>query len=149
VKVGEKGCSYSSKSLLLALKAYNYGSVYSRGIPTSNALPDADRRNKFIEFTEKAFGGIVKEKHVNDDQTIMHAQITIGVSVIMFSEARGEWKPIPGSLFIYVEDADESFKKAKDAGATVVMEPADQEYGRACGVKDPCDNTWWITSVKG
>ena len=38
-------------------------------------------------------------------------------------------------------------EKALQAGATSVMPPADQDYGRSCGVKDPCGNTWWITSV--
>jgi PhnB protein len=103
--------------------------------------------NKFIEFMEKTFDAKVTEKHMNEDQTIRHGQITVGKSVIMFGEAQGEWLPIPGSLFVYVESADETFKRATDAGATVVMGLTDQEYGRTCGVKDPCDNAWWITSI--
>ena len=46
------------------------------------------------------------------------------------------------------ENADESYKKAIDEGATTVMELSDQDYGRTCGVSDPFGNTWWITSVK-
>jgi len=58
-----------------------------------------------------------------------------------------DWLPQPAGLFIYVENADEGFRKAKEAGAQVIMEPVDREYGRSCGVKDPFGNTWWITSV--
>jgi len=50
---------------------------------------------------------------------------------------------------VYVEDADAAYKLALDNGATSLMPPADQDYGRTCGVKDPFGNTWWITSVKG
>jgi len=28
------------------------------------------------------------------------------------------------------------------------MQLSDQSYGRTCGVKDPCGNSWWITSVE-
>jgi len=53
-------------------------------------------------------------------------------------------------LFIYVHDADLTYKKALAAGAATVPgnEPSDKDYGRTCGVTDPFGNTWWITSVK-
>ncbi len=52
-------------------------------------------------------------------------------------------------MFIYVDDADTAYQKALTAGATTVegQEPSDKEYGRACGIKDPFGNTWWITSA--
>lgn len=65
----------------------------------------------------------------------------------MCAESVEDWLPQTAGLFTYVENADESFRKAKEAGAETIMEPVDREYGRSCGVKDPCDNTWWITSV--
>jgi uncharacterized glyoxalase superfamily protein PhnB len=48
-----------------------------------------------------------------------------------------------------VSDADRSYAAALAAGATSVMSPADQDYGRSCGVKDTNGNTWWITSAPG
>jgi uncharacterized glyoxalase superfamily protein PhnB len=66
----------------------------------------------------------------------------------MFCNEREQWKAQPGQLFIYVEDADSTYRTALQHGATNVMELSDQPYGRTCGVKDPCGNTWWITSVK-
>ena len=55
---------------------------------------------------------------------------------------------MPAGLFIYVEDADETYKKAIEEGATVVTTLSDQAYGRSGGVKDPFGNTWWITAAK-
>jgi uncharacterized glyoxalase superfamily protein PhnB len=51
-------------------------------------------------------------------------------------------------MFVYVDNADEIYQKALQEGAVSIMEPADQSYGRSCGVEDPYGNTWWITSVK-
>ena len=50
-------------------------------------------------------------------------------------------------MFVYVEDADETYKKAVENGAETVMPPDDQPYGRSCGVTDPFGNVWWITSI--
>ena len=66
---------------------------------------------------------------------------------MMFSQSRDPWKPATANLFVYVNDADETYQKAIAAGATTVMEMADQEYGRSGGVTDPFWNVWWITST--
>ena len=39
------------------------------------------------------------------------------------------------------------FQRAVEAGAEVIMEPADQFYGDRHGaVKDPCGNSWYIAT---
>jgi uncharacterized glyoxalase superfamily protein PhnB len=48
---------------------------------------------------------------------------------------------------VYVSDTDAVYKKALAAGATSVMEPADQFYGdRNAGVQDASGNMWWIAT---
>ena len=90
----------------------------------------------------------VRHKHIREDgHTIQHAEVDIEGSIIMFAQSTDEYPAKPGYLFTYVEDADESYKKAVENGATTVNEPSDQPYGRSCGIKDPNENTWWITSV--
>jgi PhnB protein len=105
----------------------------------------------FIEFTKAVFNAEVS-LHMHqmrpDNKTVMHSEIRIGGSTIMFSDATEQWKEQVANLFIYVENADDTFKKAVDRGAAVVMELSDQSYGRTCGVKDPFGNTWWITATK-
>jgi PhnB protein len=101
----------------------------------------------FISFTQKVFDATEKFKTMRDEHTIMHAEISIGESVIMMADATDQFKQQNAGLFIYVDDCDAVFQKALDNGATTVMEPADQSYGRSGGVKDAFGNTWWITSV--
>lgn len=103
---------------------------------------------KFINFTTSVFEAEVIAKHLqNDGKNIMHAEVRIGEMVIMFAEATDQWTAETGSIFIYVENADTTYKTALREGATSLMEPEDKEYGRSCGIKDPTGVTWWITSV--
>ena len=103
---------------------------------------------KFIAFTEKVFGATQTYKAMRDETTIMHAEIMIGESTIMLADATDKYKSQPAGLFVYVEDADETFKKAMEAKVKVISQVADQPYGRSGGVTDPFGNIWWITSVK-
>ncbi len=105
---------------------------------------------KFTDFTQAVFNAkVIQHKLHEDGKAIMHAEISIGGSTIMYTEAREPWKLQTANLFVYVASADESYQKAIDSGATSVMELSDQDYGRTCGVIDPFGNTWWITSVSG
>ncbi len=71
----------------------------------------------------------------------------IGDSIVMMAEPFGEWKSMPASLYLYTEDVDASYKRALEAGAASVSEPADQFYGdRSAGVKDPSGNYWGIAT---
>ncbi len=107
-----------------------------------------DNADQFAMFTEKVFGGRQQQLHLRDDgKTIMHAEININGQVIMYAAATPEYPVMPAGLFIYVDDADSSYQSALSNGASTVMELSDQPYGRTCGIKDPCGNTWWITSV--
>ncbi|MDJ0841237.1 MAG: VOC family protein [Acidobacteriota bacterium] len=102
---------------------------------------------KLIAFLETAFGGEVTEKMEMPDGSIMHAEVLIGDSVVMAGSAR-EGNPANDSmLYMYVEDCDAVYKRALEAGATSVMEPATQFYGdRSGGVKGPCGNQWWVAT---
>src|SRR5664279_2115030 len=99
---------------------------------------------QFIAFMQKVFDITETYKSKRDEHTIMHAEIMIGGSTIMLADSTEKFREQPAGLFIYVDDADEIFKKAIDAGATSVTDVADQAYGRSGGVKDPFGNTWWI-----
>lgn len=103
----------------------------------------------FIDFTQRVFNADAGMKRLRDDaDTIMHAEIMISGSTIMFCEASDQWAVANANLFIYVDDADVTYNLAIANGASTVMELSDQDYGRTCGVTDPFGNTWWITSIK-
>ncbi|MEO6221359.1 MAG: VOC family protein [Ginsengibacter sp.] len=105
---------------------------------------------KFIEFTEKVFNAVENKskRHMRDENIIMHSEIIIGSSTIMFADSTETYQPQTAGLFVYVDNADETFKKAIYNSATIINEVSDQPYGRSGGIKDPFGNVCWITSVK-
>ncbi len=75
----------------------------------------------------------------------MHGELRIGDAVIMFADVAGQFTARPAGIFIYVDDVDDTYKKAIAAGAVSVIEPAKQSYGYTCGFKDAFGNDWWPT----
>ena len=102
----------------------------------------------FMDFAMSVFGATEKAKHMNDDGSFMHGELNIGDSVIMVGQSNDDWGVQNAGLYIQVEDADATYNKALDEGASTIMQPEDKDYGRSGGVKDPQGNTWWITSNK-
>ena len=50
-------------------------------------------------------------------------------------------------LHLYMEDVDAVYRRAIQAGAKSLREPADQPYGdRSGGVEDAFGNQWWIAT---
>jgi uncharacterized glyoxalase superfamily protein PhnB len=97
--------------------------------------------SKLIDFVKQAFEAVEVERMSKPDNSIGHAALRIGDSVLMMSDAGDQWKPMPSAIYLYVNDTDATYKRALQAGATSLMEPADQFYGdRNAGVKDPVGN---------
>jgi PhnB protein len=77
----------------------------------------------------------------------MHAEFTIGDSVVMVGEANDEHPPMPAMLHLYVEECDAAYQQAMSAGATSIQEPRTQFYGdRMAGVRDSQGNQWWLAT---
>jgi len=100
-----------------------------------------------IDFLTQAFDAKQIERMARPDGTVMHAEVKIGDSVVMMGEPTGDMAPLPAMIYLYLADTDAAYKRAMEAGATSLMEPANQFYGdRNAGVKDPCGNLWWIAT---
>jgi PhnB protein len=100
---------------------------------------------KFIEFLKKAFNAKEISRTATKDGKIMHAEVKIGDSMIMLSEASENYPAEPAKFYLYVNDTDATYKQALTSGATSTMEPANQFYGdRNAGIKDSFGITWWI-----
>jgi PhnB protein len=108
-----------------------------------------------IEFYKRAFDAAEVFRLVTPDGEIGHAEIRIGDSSFMLSEACSRSPLLSpqaqgGSsvgLYLYVEDVDTQFAKAVDAGAKVISPLLDQFYGDRTGVlKDPFGHIWYLAS---
>jgi PhnB protein len=105
---------------------------------------DAD---PLLAFLKRAFGATELQVHRNTDGTVGHAEIQVGDSLIMLGQAGGQWKPREAAFYLWVDDVDETYRRALDAGATSESEPEDKPYGhRNAGVVDAAGNTWWIAA---
>lgn len=77
------------------------------------------------------------------------AEMRIGDSMVMVSDGGGVRAPSSAFLYVYVEDADETCRRAIAAGALEVEAPTDTAYGdRRATVRDPFGNTWQIATRK-
>ena len=104
-----------------------------------------DDPEALLRFLKAAFGA--KEKGVNRDPSgrIFHGEVIIDDSCVMFSQATDRHPAMPCTIYIYVPDTDATYRAALAAGATSIMEPANQFYGdRNAGVKDSNGNVWWM-----
>jgi PhnB protein len=111
-----------------------------------------------IDFYTSVLGAKEREhmRMAMPDGTIAHAEIVIGGSVIMIGDENwpGEHEPSPTTLggspvalFVYVDDVDDVFKRALEAGASSVEEPEDHFYGdRVAMFDDPYGHRWNIAT---
>jgi PhnB protein len=100
-----------------------------------------------IEFLKATFGSTEVEMMKGDAGQIMHAEIRVGDSIIMLSQASQQFPAMPVMLYVYVKDCDAAYKKAIAAGGISTREPANQFYGdRSCAVKDHSGNLWCIAT---
>jgi PhnB protein len=105
---------------------------------------DADAELKFLEA---AFGAKQSMCQRNPNNTVMHAEVTIGDSLVMLGQAGDQWKTLTAALYLWVENVDEIYSKALAAGATSQSPPEDKPYGhRNAGIVDAGGITWWIGS---
>ena len=103
--------------------------------------------NRVIEFAKKAFGAREKFRSDRPGGGVAHAEIWIGDSVVMLADAGSEFPARPSMLNLYVENVDDVYRHAIDAGAKSLREPATQFYGdRSAGVEDVGGNQWWIST---
>jgi len=97
---------------------------------------------KLVDFLKHAFGATGTYR--DDGPTDVH----IGDSVVMVSGTVFR-EPTASFLYLYLEDTDAAYRRALEAGATVIEEPADMFYGdRRATVRDPFGNIWQIATHK-
>jgi uncharacterized glyoxalase superfamily protein PhnB len=100
-----------------------------------------------MQFVKDAFGAQELFAFRGPDGAIAHAEAKIGDSVVMMGRARGEMKPMPGMIYLYVPDTDLVYRAAVNAGGKSLHEPVDEFYGdRRATVEDPCGNQWYIAT---
>jgi PhnB protein len=108
-----------------------------------------------IDFYRDVLGAEERGRMPGPDGKIGHAELAIGDSMIMLSDAfPGMDQPSPTSLggspvflMVYVEDVDDVFARAVKAGAKELAPVQDQFYGDRSGqFEDPFGHRWNVAS---
>jgi uncharacterized glyoxalase superfamily protein PhnB len=105
-----------------------------------------------LKWLQDAFGFEASEILTAANGDIVHAEMSHGDGVIMIGSEFAEWTKSPASIGgkntqrVHVRlghGIDEHCARARQAGATIAMEPADQFYGdRSYMAVDPEGHHW-------
>ncbi len=120
------------------------------GFHTLTQYLSVNGATRLIDFFKEAFGA-VEDFRVNrpGGQSIMHAQMRIGDSMLELADASEEFGARLLGNILHVDDADAVYQRALKAGATSLFVPTEQPWGdREAGVKDPAGNHWRITAIR-
>ena len=110
------------------------------------------RAAEAIDFYKAAFGAEEQMRMPADDgKRLMHAHLKINGASLMLADDFPEYSgkaagpPEGVTLHLQVTDADATWNRAVEAGATVRMELADQFWGDRYGqLDDPFGHRWSI-----
>lgn len=117
-----------------------------------------------IDWLCKAFGFEIRLRIEGEGGRIEHSELTYGSGLVMVGEERGERRPqqrqtrsprsIDGantqSMMVYVDDVDAHCARARAAGAVIVTEPKNTDYGaeywedRGYECLDLEGHSWWF-----
>ena len=117
------------------------------GYHSVNPYIVVDGAERLIEFLVVVFGGVEQRRILRADGRVDHADVRIGDSLVMLSEASDAYPARPCVHYCYVDDVDTAYRAALAAGARSILAPADQPYGdRTCGFVDPFGNRRWVAT---
>jgi PhnB protein len=125
------------------------------GYPRVTPYLIVDGASDAIDFYKSVLGASERMRMDGPDGKVGHAELELGDSVIMLADenpdmdARGP-KTVGGTpvtLHVYVEDSEDTFKRAIDAGARQLRPVEDQFYGDRSGAfEDPFGHHWHVAT---
>jgi uncharacterized glyoxalase superfamily protein PhnB len=106
-----------------------------------------------LDWLARAFGFTEELRHATPSGG-MHAQMTFAGQRIMMGQGAKDWRmSSPRSrdgqasmgVFVYLQDVDAHYERAKAAGAEIVEAPNDHGYGRTYTARDLEGHPWFFT----
>lgn len=106
-----------------------------------------------IDFYTRVFGAREIQRITDTTGRVGHAELTLGPATLMLADEHPEYgihSPLRFGgtgliLHLHVDDVDAIARRAADAGAVILREPADQSHGeRQCRLRDPFGHEWLL-----
>ena len=107
-----------------------------------------DGASHLIDRLITVFDAESLRSYYRPDNTIMHAEVKIDDSVLMFSDATEQYPPNKLLIHIYVKDVDKTYQKALDAGFEPLESPQarDGDPDKRGSFQDFAGNVWSIAT---
>jgi uncharacterized glyoxalase superfamily protein PhnB len=118
-----------------------------------------------MDWLSTAFGFEEQTRWVDDDGTLMHGEMRAGQGLIMLATpspeyegprahrehcaAAAAWSAVPwvvDGVLVYVDGIDEHFRRARDAGATLLSELEEGPDGRRYRAEDIEGHRWMFVA---
>jgi PhnB protein len=104
-----------------------------------------------LGWLSQAFGFRERMRLPGPDGTVSHAEVELEDGVVMLGCPSPDYRNpkrlggVTQSIYVYVDDVDKHFERARRAGAVILAEPEDQFYGdRRYGAEDPEGHHWYF-----
>ena len=126
----------------------------------TNPPPDMPRITPYLYYEDvaaalawlaRAFGFRERLRLPGPDGGIAHAEMQLADGVVMMGRPGPEYRnpkrlgQPTQNLYVYVDDVEAHFRRAREAGARILEPPADQFYGdRRYAAEDPEGHQWFF-----
>jgi PhnB protein len=108
-----------------------------------------------IDYYKRVFNATERMRLGGPNDMVMHAELVIGSSVIMLADECPQMKALgpvsvggsPVIIHLYVENVDDVYQRALDAGATSEQPLENKFYGdRSGSIRDPFGHRWSLAT---
>ena len=116
------------------------------GFATVNPFIITGGAEGLIAFLTEVFDGTEHPdaRTVDDDGLLLHAELSIGDTTVMFAERKADWPYMPSLLQVYVDDVEATLATAERLGATIITQPTPFFGDVFSRFLDPWKNLWWV-----
>lgn len=100
-----------------------------------------------VDFVAAVFDApeVVEARTPMPDGKLIHAQLRLGATDLMFADRLDGWPSRPALLQVWVRDVAAVLARATERGATTVTEPTPFYGSITLGrMLDPWQNIWWL-----
>jgi PhnB protein len=104
-----------------------------------------------LDWLARAFGFEERLRFTGEGGYVNHAEMRLGDAAIYLGDPGDDYKNPKRlgqetvGLYVLVDDVDTHYEQAKAAGAEILAEPEDQDYGdRRYTAKDPEGHHWYF-----
>lgn len=103
---------------------------------------------RLAALLEKVFDAKETRRFLREDGKIMHMELLIDDSVLMLADATAAYPPQRSTLHVYVQDSDQVFEKAIQAGCRSIEPPRQQEgdSDKRGTFEDIAGNLWSVST---